>query len=87
MILKQIKLIDKNDKVDVVYLMIYVSVIYSVAVPLQLVVTLAFCILAIIRDDVFAKNKSNDEMFDERIKHIESEVSAIKISEAIRNGR
>ena len=87
MILRRLKVIDKNGDLDCLYLLFYVSVAWSIAVPFGLFVALTVSGFATYRDEIIRANKTEQQKFIERIESIESDISAIKLHEGMRNIR
>lgn len=84
----KIKLIDKNGYIDCVYALFYASVIYLAFNPfLGLMGALACSILILVRDELSSRKLTKDEELEQRLQSLESDLTAVKMQQGIKNLR
>lgn len=82
------KIVDAENKIDILYLLFYASVFGAIFNPILLMTNaLAVSILIVVRDELLRKKRTNEDVFRARIEFLESDISAIKMSQGIKNLR
>lgn len=84
MIFEKLKILDSEKNLDPIFILFYISAVYSVFLQtIYLIAALILLVLIIIRDDFLRMNKTELQQLKDKADSLESDISTLKIEKAL----